>query len=134
MIKPLQVWAGDDDNDDWHCVQTLDESNKYITISLFSHALSINPSSLPQAVNINLTRFNLIMMLIFFSVVTLLQFGPFLLMQLETKWSPVGRLCVSNRTLNFLGNCSFFFLFIHMEINKELFLAKFKIILSGESN
>lgn len=27
-MKPLQVWAGDDDNDDWHCVQTLDESNK----------------------------------------------------------------------------------------------------------
>lgn len=44
-MKPLQVWAGDDDNDDWHCVQTLDESNKYITISLFSHAFFINQSS-----------------------------------------------------------------------------------------
>ena len=25
----LQVWAEDGDNDDWHCVQTLDESTKY---------------------------------------------------------------------------------------------------------
>lgn len=64
MMKPLQVWAGDDDNDDWHCVQTLDESSKYITISLFSHAGPINSSSLVVvlAVTFSLTRFNLIMM------------------------------------------------------------------------
>ncbi|CAA0829667.1 Transducin/WD40 repeat-like superfamily protein [Striga hermonthica] len=38
----IKVWAGDGDNDDWHCVQTLNESNSGHTSTVWS--LSFNTS------------------------------------------------------------------------------------------
>lgn len=29
LVIYSQIWAEDGDSDDWHCVQTLGESNKY---------------------------------------------------------------------------------------------------------
>lgn len=31
----MQVWAEDGDSDDWHCVQTLKEANKYYLVLLY---------------------------------------------------------------------------------------------------
>ena len=71
-----QVWWSEDDDGDYQCVQTLDESNKYTLFFI----------CLPVLFLID----RLICAFILHTAVTHLLFGPFRLMLQGTRWSLVG--------------------------------------------
>lgn len=92
----FQVWADEGDSDDWQCVQTLGEPNKYY----FLNSL-INPDFVFSFFKhdclghtlcrmTNFLSYMLIWLQLCFSVVIHLLFGPSPSMLVETKWLPVG--------------------------------------------